>query len=89
MTAQQFIEPSPYLVFTLFPVFCYVNNVGMISFKVIRLLLEGRMLEAAEVPGSRHHLPFLPISATFFPLGERSFPLGNSQHEVFHLSLAT
>ena len=36
-----------------------VNNVGMISFRVIRPLLEGRMLEASEAPGSRHHL-FLP-----------------------------
>ena len=35
MTAQQFIEPFPIWHLHYFQLFAIVNNVGMISFKVI------------------------------------------------------
>lgn len=61
-----FIEPSPYLAFTLFPVFTLVNNAEVINFEAIQSLPEGRILEVAEVPGSA--ATFLPYPCTPFLL---------------------
>lgn len=66
----------------------------MVNFEAIRSLPEGRIMEAAEVPGPAATLlphpciPFLAPKVSFLPVGRR-FPPGNSQYELFRLSLAT
>lgn len=66
MWTCMFIELSPYLVFTLFPVFTLANNAEVINFETVQSLPEGRILEVAEVPGSA--VTFLPHPCTSFLL---------------------